>query len=132
MGNVEVTCTAVRELSQSAGIAGYVSVCVQLYCVGFHCLSLHGLVYKAIFRCVGYLFSYARRILLRCFFFLRFFHVIALSQVERETAGKFGQTENLASMPAAGSAVQMSNFTDAIWKRVFVFAPSSYLSWSRT
>jgi sulfite exporter TauE/SafE len=28
------------------GIAGYVSVCVQLYCVGFHCLGtcfgLHG------------------------------------------------------------------------------------------
>jgi hypothetical protein len=23
------------------GIEGYVSVCVQLYCVGFHCLSLH-------------------------------------------------------------------------------------------
>jgi hypothetical protein len=22
------------------GIAGYVSICVQLYCVGFHCLSL--------------------------------------------------------------------------------------------
>jgi hypothetical protein len=23
------------------GFAGYVSVCLQLYCVGFHCLSLH-------------------------------------------------------------------------------------------
>jgi hypothetical protein len=36
------------------GIAGYVSVCVQLYCVGFHCLSLHVSAYMAIFRCVGY------------------------------------------------------------------------------
>jgi hypothetical protein len=29
--------------------AGYVSVCVQLYCVGFHCLSLHVSAYMAIF-----------------------------------------------------------------------------------
>jgi hypothetical protein len=33
------------------GIAGYVSVCVQLYCVGFHCPSLHISAYMAIFRC---------------------------------------------------------------------------------
>jgi hypothetical protein len=31
------------------GIAGYVSVCVQLYCV-----SLNVSAYMAIFRCVGY------------------------------------------------------------------------------
>jgi hypothetical protein len=49
-------------------IAGYVTVCVQLYCVVFHCLSLHVSAYMAIFKCVGYLFSYAWRILLRCFF----------------------------------------------------------------
>jgi hypothetical protein len=36
------------------GIAGYVSVCVQLYCVGFHCLSLYVSAYMAIFMCVGY------------------------------------------------------------------------------
>jgi hypothetical protein len=36
------------------GIAGYVSVYVQLYCVGFHCLSLHVSAYMAIFKCVGY------------------------------------------------------------------------------
>jgi hypothetical protein len=30
------------------GIARYVSICVQLYCVGFHRLS----AYMAIFRCV--------------------------------------------------------------------------------
>jgi hypothetical protein len=36
------------------GFAGYVSVCVQLYCVGFHCLSLHVSFYMGIFRCVGY------------------------------------------------------------------------------
>jgi hypothetical protein len=29
-------------------IAGYVSVCVQLYCVGFHYLSLHVSAYMAI------------------------------------------------------------------------------------
>jgi hypothetical protein len=65
-------------------IAGYVSVCVKLYCVGFHCLSLHVSAYMAIFKCVGffiYLFSYAWRILLCCFFFfgsLSFFHVFTL------------------------------------------------------
>jgi hypothetical protein len=36
-------------------IAGYVSVCVQLYCVGFHSLSLHVSAYMAIFMCLGYL-----------------------------------------------------------------------------
>jgi hypothetical protein len=36
------------------GIAGDVSVCVQLYYVGFHCLSLHVSAYIAIFRHVGY------------------------------------------------------------------------------
>jgi hypothetical protein len=35
-------------------IAGYVSVCVQLYCVGFLCLSLHASAYMAIFKCVRY------------------------------------------------------------------------------
>jgi hypothetical protein len=35
------------------GIADYVSVCVQLYCVGFHCLSLHVSAYTAIFKRVG-------------------------------------------------------------------------------
>jgi hypothetical protein len=42
-------------------IAGYVSVCVQLYCAGFHCLSLHVSADMAIFMCVGffiYLSSY--------------------------------------------------------------------------
>jgi hypothetical protein len=32
------------------GFAGYVSVCMQLYCVGFHCLSPHVSGYMAIFR----------------------------------------------------------------------------------
>jgi hypothetical protein len=36
------------------GFAGYVSFCVQLYCVGFHCLSLHVSAYMAIFMCVRY------------------------------------------------------------------------------
>jgi hypothetical protein len=38
------------------GFAGYVSVCVQLHYVGFHCLSLHVSAYMAIFKCVGYLY----------------------------------------------------------------------------
>jgi hypothetical protein len=33
-------------------IAGYVSVCMQLYCVDFHCLSLHVSACMAIFKCV--------------------------------------------------------------------------------
>jgi hypothetical protein len=36
------------------GFGGYVSVCVQLYCVSFHCLTLHVSVYMAIFKRVGY------------------------------------------------------------------------------
>jgi hypothetical protein len=40
----------------SMSIAGYVSICVQLYCVGFHCLSLHVSAYMAVFKCEGYLF----------------------------------------------------------------------------
>jgi hypothetical protein len=38
--------------------ADYVSVCVQLYCVGSHCLSLHVSASMAIFKCVGYLYFY--------------------------------------------------------------------------
>jgi hypothetical protein len=38
------------------GFAGYVSVCVQLCCVGFHYISLHVSAYMAIFRCVGYFY----------------------------------------------------------------------------
>jgi hypothetical protein len=36
------------------GFAGYVSFCMQLYCVSFHFLSLHVSAYMAIFRRVGY------------------------------------------------------------------------------
>jgi hypothetical protein len=31
------------------GFAGYVSVCMQLYCVSFHCLTLDVSAYMAIF-----------------------------------------------------------------------------------
>jgi hypothetical protein len=34
------------------GFVGYVIVCVQLYCVSCHCLTLHVSAYMAIFRCV--------------------------------------------------------------------------------
>jgi hypothetical protein len=40
----------------SMGFVGYVTVCVQLYCVSFHCLSLQVSAYMAIFRCVGYFY----------------------------------------------------------------------------
>jgi hypothetical protein len=36
------------------GFAGYVTLCVQLYCVSCHCLTLHVSAYMAIFKCVGY------------------------------------------------------------------------------
>jgi hypothetical protein len=36
--------------------AGYVNVCVQLYCVSCHCLTLHVFAYMAIFRCVVYFY----------------------------------------------------------------------------
>jgi hypothetical protein len=38
------------------GFAGYVSVCVQLYCVSCHCLTLHVSAYMAIFKGGGYVF----------------------------------------------------------------------------
>jgi hypothetical protein len=38
------------------GFWGYVAVCVQLYCVGCHCLTLHVSTYMAIFRCVEYFY----------------------------------------------------------------------------
>jgi hypothetical protein len=48
---------------RSMGFAGYVSVCVQLYCVGFHYLSLHvsALMLKYSIRvmmCLGYYIIY--------------------------------------------------------------------------
>jgi hypothetical protein len=49
------------------GFAGYVSVCVQLYCVGFHCLSLHVSVYMAIFRSVGALLCWFPLSFTTCF-----------------------------------------------------------------
>jgi hypothetical protein len=62
------------------GFAGYVTVCVQLYCVGFHCLSLHVSAYMAIFKCVRYFyfhmpegFCFAAR-----FFAFYFLHVVTL------------------------------------------------------
>jgi hypothetical protein len=55
------------------GFAGYVSVCVQLYCVGFHCLTQHVSAYMAIFRCVGYFIFICLKdsasLLLFCLFF---------------------------------------------------------------
>jgi hypothetical protein len=37
------------------GFVGYVTVCVQLYCVSCHCLTLNVLACMVIFRCVGYI-----------------------------------------------------------------------------
>jgi hypothetical protein len=38
------------------GFAGYITVCVQLYCVSCHCLTLHVSAYMAIFKCVRYFY----------------------------------------------------------------------------
>jgi hypothetical protein len=51
------------------GFAGYVAVCVQFYCVGSHCLSLHVSAYMAIFKCLGALL---------CWFLLSFTTCFAL------------------------------------------------------
>jgi hypothetical protein len=40
----------------SVSFAGYVTAFVQLYCVSFHCFSLHVSAYMAIFKCVGYFY----------------------------------------------------------------------------
>jgi hypothetical protein len=45
-----------EESEISMGFAGYITVCVQLYCVSFHRLSLHVSAYMAIFKCVGYFY----------------------------------------------------------------------------
>jgi hypothetical protein len=44
----------------SMGFAGYVSVRVQLYCVGFNCLTLNVSAYMAIFRCVRHFYFISR------------------------------------------------------------------------
>jgi hypothetical protein len=59
------------------GFAGYVSVCVQLYYVGFHCLSLHVSAYMAIFRCVGHFFVCLKDSAALLFYCL-FSHVVTL------------------------------------------------------
>jgi hypothetical protein len=42
------------------GFAGYVTVCVQLYCVSCHCFTQHVSAYKANFKCVGYSYFHIR------------------------------------------------------------------------
>jgi hypothetical protein len=56
-------------LPSIVAFAGYVSVCVQLYCVGFHRLSLHVSAYMVIFKCVGYFYFH----MLEGFCFAAFF-----------------------------------------------------------
>jgi hypothetical protein len=90
------------------GFAGYVSVCVQLCCVRFHCLSLHVSAYMAIFRCVGYFificlkdsasllfsaffFSRSSRFHLcfSCAVFLRYYFCLQADKHTRSTAASF-------------------------------------------
>jgi hypothetical protein len=53
--SVGIVCSRTQAMEfSSMGFAGYVSLCMQLYCVGFHCLSLHVSAYMAIFMSVGY------------------------------------------------------------------------------
>jgi membrane associated rhomboid family serine protease len=54
------------------GFAGYVAFCVQLYCVGFHCLTPHVSANMAIFRCVGYFYFHCLKESALLFFFLPF------------------------------------------------------------
>jgi hypothetical protein len=61
---------------RSMGIASYVSVCVQLYCVGFNCLSLHVSAYMAIFKCVGYFIFICLKDSASLLFFCLFFHMV--------------------------------------------------------
>jgi hypothetical protein len=61
--------------------AGYVSVSMQLYCVGFHCLSLHVSAYMAIFRCVEYFYFHMREGFCFGAFFLPFFHLVTFCMI---------------------------------------------------
>jgi hypothetical protein len=45
-----------NKLTNSLGFAGYITVCVQLYCVSCHCLTLYVSAYMAIFMCVVYFY----------------------------------------------------------------------------
>jgi hypothetical protein len=60
------------------GIAGYVTVCLQLYCVSCHCLTLHVSAYMTIFKCVGYFYFHVLEGFSFAAFFLPFFHVVTL------------------------------------------------------
>jgi hypothetical protein len=55
------------------GFAGYVSICVQLHCVGFHCLSPHVSAYMAIFMCVEYFYFHMPQGFCFAAFFSAFF-----------------------------------------------------------
>jgi hypothetical protein len=55
------------------GFAGYITVCVQPYCVSCHCLTLHVSAYMAIFRCVAYFISICLKESASLVFFLPFF-----------------------------------------------------------
>jgi hypothetical protein len=62
-----VTHRVSKHVSYSMGIAGYVSVCVLLYCMlVFHCLSLHG--HLKVCRILHIFIFICLRILLRCLF----------------------------------------------------------------
>jgi hypothetical protein len=71
-------------------IAGYVSVCVQLCCIGFHCLSLHVSVYMVIFRCVGYFIF----ICLKNSASLLLFSLLASKQTHTQETTKFTKENN--------------------------------------
>jgi hypothetical protein len=60
------------------GFAGYVTVCVQLYCVSCPCLTLHVSAYMAIFKCVGYFIFICLKDSASLLCFRLFFHVVTL------------------------------------------------------
>jgi hypothetical protein len=57
----EMRQTFVHETITFMNFAGYVTVCVQLYCVNCHCLALSA--YMAIFMCVVYFYFHMPEII---------------------------------------------------------------------
>jgi hypothetical protein len=75
------------------GISGYVSFCVQLYCVGFQCLSLHVSAYMAIFKCEGYFYFHMPEGFSFAGFFFALFQVVTLCTLQTQTQGNNKITE---------------------------------------
>jgi hypothetical protein len=68
-----------RPKCRSMGFAGYVTICLHLYCVSCHCLILHVSAYMTICKCVLYFyFHMPEGCFAGLFFFVAFFHMVTL------------------------------------------------------